>query len=140
VSSAGWRQLPHTSDIYIEAYGRSLEEAFEQAGLALFRTIIPVAEGVERWVEAVAEAQDLQGLLYEWLETLLHFFYLDFLVRTFVKSRRISVGEEFSIEGVVGGVEYTRAIHETGTAVKSPTYAFMEIDTAKNVVRFVLDI
>jgi SHS2 domain-containing protein len=50
------------------------------------------------------------------------------------------VGEVCRIEGVVGGVEYNRAIHETGTAVKSPTYAFMEIDTAKNVVRFVLDI
>jgi SHS2 domain-containing protein len=92
VSSAGWRQLPHTSDIYIEAYGRSLEEAFEQAGLALFRTIIPVAEGVERWVEVVAEAQDLQGLLYEWLEKLLHVFELDNLVGTVVKVRRLTVG------------------------------------------------
>jgi SHS2 domain-containing protein len=112
----------------------------EQAGLALFRTIIPVAEGVERWVEVVAEAQDLQGLLYEWLEKLLHVFELDNLVGTVVKVRRLTVGEVCRIEGVVGGVEYNRAIHETGTAVKSPTYAFMEIDTAKNVVRFVLDI
>jgi len=140
VSVAGWRQLPHTADIYIEAYGGSLEEAFEQAGLALFRTIVPVAEGVERWVEVVAEAHDLQGLLYDWLEKLLHVFELDNLVGTVVKVRRLLTGEQFRVEGVVGGVEYDRAVHETGTAVKSPTYAFMEIDTVRNVVRFVLDI
>jgi SHS2 domain-containing protein len=95
---------------------------------------------VLRGVEVVAEAQDLQGLLYEWLEKLLHVFELDNLVGTVVKVRRLTVGEVCRIEGVVGVVEYNRAIHETGTAVKSPTYAFMEIDTAKNVVRFVLDI
>ena len=138
--SAGFRHLPHTSDIYIEAYGRSIEEAFEQAGLALFRTIVPVAEGVERWVEVVAEAHDLQGLLYEWLEKLLHVFELDNLVGTVVKVRRLTVGEVCRVEGFVGGVEFNRAIHQTGTAVKSPTYAFMEIDTVNNAVRFVLDI
>ncbi|MEM1945278.1 MAG: archease [Nitrososphaerota archaeon] len=140
MTKEGFRQLPHMSDIRIEAWGPTLEKAFEQAGLALYRTIIPEAEGVERRVEVSAEGADPQELLYDWLEKLLHVFELDQLVGTEVRVKKIVKNECYRIEGEVGGVTYDRRKHKTGTAVKSPTYAFMEIDGEKNVLRFLLDI
>ncbi|MEM2115097.1 MAG: archease [Candidatus Caldarchaeum sp.] len=140
MSQAGFKQLPHTADIYIEAYGRSLEEAYEQAGHALFRTLIPEAEGVEERVKVSASGSDLHELLYDWLEKLLHVFELGQLVGTDVRVFKIFRDEVCRLEGEVGGVKYDRLKHRTGTAVKSPTYALMEVDTGRNVVRFVLDI
>ncbi|MEM4382135.1 MAG: archease, partial [Candidatus Caldarchaeum sp.] len=89
MSQAGFKQLPHTADIYIEAYGRSLEEAYEQAGHALFRTLIPEAEGVEERVKVSASGSDLHELLYDWLEKLLHVFELGQLVGTDVRVFKI---------------------------------------------------
>ncbi len=136
----GYRQLKHTADIYIEAYGSSLEEAFEQAGLALFRTIIPKAEGAETWTNVEAQGADLHELLYDWLEKLLHLFEINQIVGTTIKVKKIARNNNYRVEGVVGCVAYDRSKHKTGTAVKSPTYALMEIDTEKNIVRYVLDI
>ncbi|MEM0444206.1 MAG: archease [Candidatus Caldarchaeum sp.] len=141
MTDQGFRQLPHTADIYIEAYGSSLNEAFKQAGLALFRTIIPKAHGVDIWKTVVARGADLHELLYDWLEKLLHVFEIDQLVVTEIRVNKIAKnGEYYVLESDVGGVQYDREKHATGTAVKSPTYALMEVDERNNVVRFVLDI
>ncbi|MEM2052438.1 MAG: archease, partial [Candidatus Caldarchaeum sp.] len=87
-----------------------------------------------------AEGADLHELLYDWLEKLLHVFELNQLVGTEVKVRKITRNNLYRLEGEVSGVVYDRTKHRTGTAVKSPTYALMEVDNEKNVVRFVLDI
>jgi len=136
----GFRQLPHMSDIYLEAWGPSLEKAFEQAGLALFKTLVLNAEDgdVVRTVEA--EGDDLQMLLYDWLEKLLLLFELDGVVGTEIEVRSIEADVNYRLTARVRGVRYDRSTHLTGTAVKSPTYAFMEIDTQRNILRFLLDL
>lgn len=140
MSKAGFRQLRHTADIYLEAYGSSLEEVFEQAGLALFKTIIQNAEEKKVSAKVMARGADLQELLYDWLEKLLHLFEIQQIIGTAVKVQRITKNDEYLLEAEVWGEVYDRSKHVTGTAVKSPTYALMEIDTEKNVARFVLDI
>jgi len=64
--------LEHTADAYVAAYGRTLEEAFENAALATFEVMTDV-EKVEPKVEedVEVEAHDEQALLYNWLEKLL---------------------------------------------------------------------
>lgn len=136
----GFRQLRHTADIYIEAYGQTIEEAFEQAGHALFRTIIPEASGIEVTTQVTASGADMQELLYDWLEKLLHVFEIQQIVGTEITVNRIVKDDVYRLEAEVAGVMYDREKHKTGTAVKSPTYALMEIDTQRNTVRFVLDI
>lgn len=138
--SKGFQQLRHTADIYVEAFGESLEQAFEQAGLALFRTIIPEASGVETKKKVEARGLDLHELLYDWLEKLLHVFEIDQIVGTEIKVEKIVKNSEYVLEAEVSGVYYDREKHLTGTAVKSPTYALMEVDERNSVVRFVLDI
>ncbi|MEM4417395.1 MAG: archease [Nitrososphaerota archaeon] len=136
----GFRQLPHMADIYIEAWGPTLEKAFEQAGLSLFKTLVENAEGVETSKAVEAEGYDLPSLLYDWLEKLLHLFELENLVGTEIRVEKLEVDKVYRLKAVVSGVKYDRNIHRTGTAVKSPTYALMEIDTEKNILRFLLDI
>ncbi|MCW4015536.1 MAG: archease, partial [Candidatus Bathyarchaeota archaeon] len=72
-----FRFLEHTADAYIEAYGASLEQAFESAGAGLV-DVMTELEAVDAKVEQsfVVEAQDEQALLYSWLEELLLAFEL----------------------------------------------------------------
>ena len=64
--------LEHTADVYVAAHGKTLEEAFENAALAMFEVMTNVDKvnaEVEDNIEV--EAEDEFALLYSWLETLL---------------------------------------------------------------------
>jgi len=64
--------LEHTADVYIAAHGMTLEEAYENAALAMFEVITDtdkVSPDDEDSVEV--EAEDEYALLYSWLEALL---------------------------------------------------------------------
>ena len=64
--------LEHTADVYIRAHGKTMEEAYENAALAMFETMTDtdkIAQTQEETVEV--EAEDQYALLYSWLEALL---------------------------------------------------------------------
>ncbi len=64
--------LEHTADIYLAAYGASLEEAFGSAALAMFETMTDTTKIAPAQKEVVeVEAEDEYALLYSWLEALL---------------------------------------------------------------------
>ena len=139
-----FRFLEHTADAYVEAYGGSLEEAFESAAAAMtdVMTELEAVEAVD--VESfVVEAQDEQALLYSWLEELLLEFEL--------KGRLYSRFEVQKIEGISGGVRlrarawgepYDSERHPSKVGVKAATYHQMEIlkEPESVTVRFILDI
>ena len=64
--------LEHTADVYVAAHGKTLEEAFENAALAMFE-VMTDTDKVSAVVEDnfVVEAEDEFALLYSWLEALL---------------------------------------------------------------------
>ena len=69
-----------TADIGFYAYGNSLEEAYENAGLAMFNVITDISKVKKqesREFEIVSE--DLVSLLYDYLEELLFLQDTDFL-------------------------------------------------------------
>ena len=135
--------LDHMSDVYVAAYGRSLEEAFENAGKAFTHTITNVRNirPVEER-EIRVKGMDLEELLYNWLDELLFVFevenllFSDFSVRIFKKN------EGYELVAAAKGEKYDPNKHVQKVAVKSPTYSLMEI-AKKNetyVLKFVLDI
>jgi len=64
--------LEHTADVYIRAHGKTMEEAYENAALAMFEVMTDTEKVLQTQEETVeAEAEDQYGLLYNWLEALL---------------------------------------------------------------------
>jgi len=136
--------LEHTADAYVVAYGKTLEEAFENAALATFEVMTDteqVKSDIEDTVEV--EAQDEYALLYNWLEELLIRFettenlYSRFHVLSIEKT---PIG--FKLKAKIWGEQFSPEKHLQKVGVKAITYHLMEIvKTPKRVtVKFLLDI
>ena len=139
-----FRFLEHTADAYVEAYGASLEEAFENAGAA-FTEVMTSLESVKPTDEQsfVVEGRELQALLYSWLEELL----LEFELKQKIYSRfEVSSIEEtsdgFRLRARGWGETYDPDRHISKVGIKAATYHRMEINRTPEQVtlRFILDI
>ena len=73
-----YKEIEHTADIGVEIYGATLEELFQNAGYALFDTIVDV-EIIEPIVarEVRVEGPDIETLLMNWLRELLFLFSVE---------------------------------------------------------------
>ena len=141
---ARFKFLEHTADAYVEAYGDSLEEAFESAGMA-FTDVMTKLESVDAKTQEsfVVKAQDEEALLYSWLEELLLAFELkQLLFSRFEVSSITKTGKEFKLIGKAWGEPYNEKKHMSKVGIKAATYHQMEIIKDANgiVLRFILDI
>ncbi|MEM3848959.1 MAG: archease, partial [Zestosphaera sp.] len=80
---SGYRFLEHVGDAYFEALGETLEEAFANAGRALFDVMLNTSK-VECRVRklVVDEGMDAYNALYRWLEDLLIVYNVERLAFT----------------------------------------------------------
>ncbi|NOQ56152.1 MAG: protein archease [Nanohaloarchaea archaeon] len=64
--------LPHTADAKFVAYGKTCDEAFANCAVAMFSVMV-VPETVKPKIKKLLkiEAEDLESLVYDWLEHLL---------------------------------------------------------------------
>jgi len=136
--------LEHTADVYIAAYGRTLEEAYANAGVALFEVMTDTSKVDSKVCEKIeVEGFDKQSLLYNWLEELLYLFEVKNLVFSKIRVQSISKkNDTFILTAEAWGEPFDPQKHEQRTLVKAVTYSLMEIseENGKYVVKFVLDI
>jgi SHS2 domain-containing protein len=136
--------LEHTADVYVAAYGKTLEEAFENAALAMFEVMTDtdkISANVEDNFEV--EAEDEFALLYNWLEALLvnsetkHLVYSQFQISGIVETE-----EGFRFKAAAWGEKFDAEKHVQKVGVKAITYHRMEIlkDLNKVTLEFILDI
>jgi SHS2 domain-containing protein len=136
--------LEHTADVYIAAHGKTLEEAFENAALAMFEVMTDtetVSPDLEDSVEV--EAEDEYALLYSWLEALLvKFETQNMLYSKFQISSIAETTEGFKIKATVWGEKFNMEKHTQRVGVKAVTYHRMEIikEIEKVTLEFILDI
>jgi len=136
--------LEHTADVYIRAYGTSMEEAYENAALAMFETMTDsskIAQGTEETLEV--EAEDQYALLYNWLEALLVRFETEnMLYSRFEITDWKETAETFKFKAKVWGEKFDPKKHPQKVAVKAVTYHLMVVirEPAKVVLEFILDI
>jgi SHS2 domain-containing protein len=139
-----FRFLEHTADAYIEAYGKTLEEAFGNAAIAM-TDVMTEYEKVEGKIEEIfeVEAQDESALLYSWLEELL----LEFELKGKLYSRFEDIEIKETTKGLklcarAWGENYDENKHPSKVGIKAATYHMMQIIKEPNSVtlRFILDI
>ena len=136
--------LEHTADLYIAAYGKSLEEAFENAAYAMFEgmtnldKVQPLQEDT-----IIVEGYDEQALLYNWLEALLVKFDVTGNLYSRFKVERIEkTAQGFKLKASIWGEPFNPKKHPSKVGVKAVTYHRMEIIKQPNLVtvKFILDI
>lgn len=68
----GWEHFAHGEDTGVRGYGANIEEAFEQAALALAAVVTKVPVDPKIAVTVVCEASDNELLLAEWLDAVIY--------------------------------------------------------------------
>ncbi|MGC9517058.1 MAG: archease [Methanomicrobiales archaeon] len=132
-----------TADIGFKAYGKSLDNAFENAGLAMFNVITDTSQikpSTKKEIEIISE--DKYALLFDWLTELLILHDSEYLV--FSKFNvKIKKGEKGKVHltAQIWGDEFDPNIHEVKNEVKAVTYHLMEIKKNKKyLLQVILDI
>ena len=136
--------LEHTADVYIRAHGRTMEETYANAALAMFETMTDtdkISQTQQQTLEV--EAEDQYGLLYNWLEALLVKFEVEgMLYSKFQISDWKETAETFKFKAAVWGEKFDPQKHPQKVGVKAVTYHRMMIIREKDrvVLEFILDI
>ena len=123
--------LKHTADAKVQAFGKNLEEAFENVAIAMF-SLMAEPEKIEAKIEKKisVEGKDRKSLLYNWLEELL--FLLDSEGFLLSKIKNIKISDN-KLEAVVAG-DVVSEKYKTHGEVKAVTYNEMEIKEEKDKV------
>jgi SHS2 domain-containing protein len=136
--------LEHTADVYIRAHGKTVEEAYENAALAMFETMTDTDKINQKQQQTLeVEAEDQYGLLYNWLEALLVKFEVEgMLYSKFQISDWKETAETFKFKAAVWGEKFDPQKHPQKVGVKAVTYHRMMIMREKDrvVLEFILDI
>ena len=136
--------LEHTADVYIRAHGKTLEEAYENAALAMFEVMTDTDKITQTQEETVeVEAEDQYALLYNWLEALLVKFETEnMLYSKFQITNWMETDENFKFKAKIWGEKFDPQKHPQRVGVKAVTYHRMVIIREKDrvVLEFILDI
>jgi len=136
--------LEHMADLYIAAYGESLEEAFENAAYATFEGMTELEKVQPKLEDTVeVEGHDEQALLYNWLEALLIKFDIsDNLFSRFKITNIKKTQDGFTLKASIWGEPFNPRKHISKVGIKAVTYHQMEILKEKGLitVKFILDI
>ncbi len=132
--------IDHTADVGIKAYGKTLSEAFQNAGYGMFDIITDGSE-IENTGQYDIElkADDLEQLLVDFLSELLFLNSAKSLVFGFFK---VSLDEKRKkLSANVFGEKFVFSKHKIGEEIKAVTYHMLEIKKNKKyTVQVLFDI
>jgi SHS2 domain-containing protein len=136
--------LEHTADVYIRAHGITMEEAYQNAALAMFETMTDSSKIAQTQQETLdVEAEDQYALLYNWLEALLVKFETEnMLFSKFEITDWKETAESFKFKAKVWGEKFNPQKHPQKVGVKAVTYHLMVVirEPERVVLEFILDI
>jgi len=139
----GFRYLDHMTDVIVEAYGNTLEDAFANSARGLVNTMFEVSEVIpDMEVDIYAEGHDLKSLLYNWLEKVMLIMLVDNIVVSDSKVIISKCNGIYSINAVAKGEHIDLEKHRYKIEIKAITYHEMEIkqDCKDVTIRFLLDL
>lgn len=120
-----WKHFDHDADVGIRGFGHSLEEAFEQAALAMVAVVTdPAGIGCGTDVPIRCQADDIELLLVDWLNAVLS----EMSARKMVFGRfRVVFAADHKLEGVASGERVDRVKHKPAVEVKAASYLALKV-------------
>jgi len=132
--------IEHTADIGIIAYGKTLEELFENAAYGLFSIItdIGTVEPKDKY-ELSVSAMDEEELLISWLNELIYFWEVK---RILVSKFKVSILSSSHLEGMLYGENFNSKLHKIEHLVKAVTYYDFKLESYEKgwKVQVILDV
>jgi len=130
--------LEHTADIKFQAQGVSLDKMFENAGLALIKSMFEEKVKAKKKENFKIQGQDLESLLYNFLEEFLFLFEAKGFLASKIKVKMSK--DKKSLEAEIQGDDAKN--YKIHTHIKAITYNEMFVkQQGKNwVCQVVLDI
>lgn len=124
-ATAHWEHFPHDADIGVRGLGAMLEQAFEQAALALTAVVTDPAEvAANEMVQISCMAPNAELLLVDWLNSLI----FEMVTRNMLFSRFEVHLEGNSLAGQAWGEALEVARHRPAVEVKGATYTALKVD------------
>ena len=117
-----------TADIGFKAYGNNLNEAFENAGLAIFNIISDttnISSDISKSFEITSE--DKVSLLYDYLEELLFCHEVDFMLFSSFDVEIEKLDGAFNLKATICGEPIDWQKHERKTEIKAITFHMMDV-------------
>lgn len=122
--SLNYETFDHEADIGIRGSGQTLEEAFENAALALYSVIVDISRVAQKEKKLIsASAPDHELLLVEWLNALLS---LSDIERIVFSRFNVKISGT-SLTGSAWGEPLDKAVHEPRVEVKGATYHMLSV-------------
>lgn len=132
-----------TADVAFEAFGKTLEEAFSNAALAMFEVetdVKKVKSKIKK--ELFIQAENKEALLFDWLSELIFLTEKEnmFFSKFDVKIEKID--DKLKLIAEIYGEKIDKDKHELRTDVKGVSYHMMQIEEKPNQckVRVLLDV
>jgi SHS2 domain-containing protein len=138
-----FRYLDHVTDAIIEAYGSSLDEAFENSAKGLVNTMIDLEQITpDQEYEIVAKGYDVKSLLYDWLEKVMLGLLIDNMALSDFKVKISENNGNYFLKGIAKGEVLDLKKHHYKMEIKAVTYHEMEIKQTEDIIttRFLLDL
>ena len=140
MAESRWSHFHHGSDIGVRGVGRSKQEAFEQAAIALTAVITDPEKVVpDELITINCEAPDEELLLADWLNALVY----EMATRKMLFSRFEVHFDNNHLQAKVWGEKVDVKKHEPAVEIKGATYTSLRVRQGENgewVAKCVVDV
>ena len=133
MDSEGYKYLEHSTDAFVQAHGSSLEVLFGNCAKGLVNIMFEIDKVEDRQFSTItASGEDLENLLFDWLEkVLLKILIDDIVVSRFsieISKKNANVVEKkYLLRARVGGEKVSYSKHNYKIEIKAITYHELKI-------------
>jgi len=121
--AARWEHFAHDADIGIRGWGRTPDEAFEQAACALTVAVTPARVSPRSEVRVSCSAPDLELLFVEWLNAIIY----EMAVRRMLFSKFAVRIKADRLDGTLWGEQVDVVRHAPSAEPKGATYTALKV-------------
>lgn len=130
-----YKLIPHTSDLGVEIYGKTIEELFLNA-LYCVTDNITDEKKVEKVIEKeiTVEGEDLEDLFMNFLRELIFIFSTEYFLAKEIKNLNIEKDYK-KLSGILVGEIFNKDKHPIKIEIKTPTYHLFSIKKEEDIYK-----